>query len=495
MMMKKWMRSLSQVCLGGLMAFAVVAMASCADGFDNDETFTSKVTNSQLDSPELTAKSFSSKVNADGSESVQVTWTVVPGASAYRCIVNNVDDPAHPVEVFNRLVDGTSFLFSKAEDTNYSVSIQTIANTKLGNKDAADPTVYAYSTLVPAQVIPAGSDIVEFVKKNMIDTEDEQAFELEAGASYTINGELDFGLHPVTFRGNKVNRSKVTFGVDGVIRTAAGLKLKFINFDCTEQASVGVVECSSIPYTQLEGPNFGMQDKAYYLKSPILMQECNFRNVQRCLFYTGQLAWGIEDVRVNDCIVQLDCDGSSFGNGALLCTYSGTCYYKGASSWTSAIRNITMKNSTFYNLKNNSKNRAIRFFTNTFSRVFDTNYGSATVENCTFYKVFTGKEFANNTPNRKEYSIKFNKNVTYDCFRLQKFIQTGCTLSVDMTTNTCFGVTEATDGTDKQRCAVEEDANFVGPVDRPLDLSLEKGGVNFKAQGTVSSQSGDPRWW
>ena len=492
--MRKRTKSLRSLCMIGLMVVAVMVLNSCAEGFDNDETFISKVTNSQLNSPELTAKSFSNKVNADGSESVQVTWAVVPGASGYRCIVNNVDDPAKPVEVYSGLVDGTSFLFDKAEDTNYSVSIQTIANTKLGNTDASEPTVYAYSTLVPAQVIPAGSDIVEFVKKNMVDTEDEQAFELEAGASYTINSELDFGMHPVTFRGNKAKRSTVTFGVDGVIRTSSGLKVKFINFDRSDQASNGVIECSSTPYEQLEGPKFGMQDKAYYLKSPILMQECNFRNVHRCLFFTGALAWGIEDVRVNDCIVQLDNDGNAFGNAAVLCTYSGTSYYKGSASWNSAIRNITMKNSTFYNIKDNSKNRAIRFFTNTFSRVFDTNYGSATIENCTFYKVFTGKEFANNTPNRKEYTIKFNHNVTYDCFRLQKFIQNNCTLNVDVTTNTCFGVTQATDGTDKQRCATEEDANFVGPVDQPFDLSQEKGGGNFKAQGAISSQNGDPRW-
>ena len=215
----------------------VALFVSCTKGFDGEETFTSNVHDSQLASPELSKSSFSSVVNADGTESIRVMWDVVPGAGGYYCHVDNVDDPANPVEVFDGEVDGVSFLFDKADDTKYSVSVRTLGNEKLNNTAAPDPTVIAYSTMVEAQVIPVGTDIAEFVKSHLIDTEDEQAFELEGGANYTLNSECDFGTHKVTFRGNKIHHPIVTIGYDGVIRTGAGLKIKWINFDATEQNS------------------------------------------------------------------------------------------------------------------------------------------------------------------------------------------------------------------------------------------------------------------
>lgn len=495
--MKKKTINLKSVCLmGSLQCLLVLGLASCAQGFDSNELYTSKVTNSQLASPAESDLTFTSKVNPDGTESVQVAWPVVSGAGGYQCSARIVDDPANPVEIFNQVVDGTSFLFDKQEDTKYEVSVQTLGDESLGNTDAASATVCAYSTLLTAQVIPAGTDIVEFVKANMVDQDTEQAFELEAGASYTIDSELDFGTNQVTFRGDKANRPIVKFGIDGVIRTAGGLKLKFINFDCTEQASKGVVECSSNPPASLEGVNFaGYPDAAYILKNPIIFQECFFKNVPRCLFYTGVCAWGVEDVRVMDCIVQLDNDGQSFGDAAIIGTYSSESLYRGGTaSWNSAVRNITMQNSTFYNIKGNSKNRVIRFLSNNLSRVFDSKYGSANITNCTFSQTFTDKEFANNTPNMAEYTITFNNNICYDCFRLQKFIQGNCTKNVDMTTNTVWGVTQPTDNTDKTKYATEENPQFAGDITQPLDLTQPNGGVNFRASGPISSTIGDPRW-
>ncbi len=493
--MKKKMVKSKFLFRNGILWFMLSAFVSCAQGFDSNEIFQSDVQNAQLESPELNESSFTSKVNADGSESIQVSWSVVQGASGYKCIVYIVDDPENPEEIYNGIVDGTSFLFDKKDDTKYEVSVQALGNETLNNKDAETPTVIAYSTLVPAQIIPAGSDIVEFVKSHIIDQDTEQAFELEAGASYEINSELDFGTKLVTFRGDKLDRPTVTFGIDGVIRTSAGLKIKFINFDCTVQASKGVVECSSNPPSSLEGSNFaGYMDVAYILKDPIIFQECMFKNVPRCLFYTGECAWGVEDIRVMDCIVQLDNDGTSFGDAAVLCTYSSTSNYKGSQSWNAAIRNITIKNSTIYNIKPNSKNRMIRFMTNQLGKIFDSQYGTATISDCTLSKTFTDKEFANNTPNRKEYTITFNNNVCYDIFRLQKFIQGNCTNNVNMSTNTIWGDNVEIDNTDKTKWATEENPNFSGNVTQVLDLTQPNGGINFKANGTISSTVGDPRW-
>ncbi len=482
---------------GGFVAVAAALLAvSCVRGFDDNETWKSDATGIQLESPALTEANFSTKVNADGSESVQVAWTVVKGAGGYECSATIVDDPTNPVEIFNGVVDSPTFSFEKLEDTKYEVKVRTLGNEKLNNTEAAAATNVAYSTLVPAQKIPAGQDIVAFVEANMLDQETEQAFELEAGASYEINAPLDFGNHLVTFRGDKVNRPTVKFGYDGVIRTQAGLKIKFIKFDCDEMASKGVIECSDEVDPSLSATNLGIgTNNVYILVDPIVIQECIFRQVKRCLFYTGIHAYGVSDIRLMDSVVQLDNDGQSFGDAAVFCTYSTQSLAPtGSANWAGAIRNVTVKNSTLYNIRSNGKNRMIRFLSNQLGKVFDSQYGGATFENCTISKIMDNKEFGNNTPNRAEYTITFNNNICYDCWRLQKFIQGNNTKNVNKETNTIFGVKNAVDSTDGSKYATEEDPQFVGPIDQPWDLTKEDGGVNFKANGAISSTIGDPRW-
>ncbi|MBQ9569888.1 MAG: hypothetical protein IJR30_00725, partial [Prevotella sp.] len=103
---KRHSRALSRACLAAIAIPVGLLLASCARGFDEEETFASNVHDSQLASPELSKSSFSSVVNADGTESIRVMWDVVPGAGGYYCHVDNVDDPANPVEVFDGEVDG-----------------------------------------------------------------------------------------------------------------------------------------------------------------------------------------------------------------------------------------------------------------------------------------------------------------------------------------------------------------------------------------------------
>lgn len=501
---KRHFHALRRACFAAIAIPVGLLLASCARGFDEEETFASNVHDSQLSSPELSKSSFSSVVNADGTESIRVTWDVVEGAGGYYCHVDNVDDPANPVEVFDGEVDGVSFLFDKADDTKYSVSVRTLGNEKLNNTAAPDPTVFAYSTMVEAQVIPVGTDIAEFVKSHLIDTEDEQAFELEAGANYTLNSECDFGTHKVTFRGNKIHHPIVTIGYDGVIRTGAGLKIKWINFDATEQNSKGVVECTNNPPASLEGPNFGFPDKSYILYDPLIFEDCMFKNVKMCLFYIGEKAWSAVDVRIVNCIVQLDNDGTKFGDAAVLCCYGQTCYYKDGQSWgSSAIRNVTIKESTIYNIKSNAKNRMIRFNRNNFTSMFDSATGSATLTDNTFIMTFSNKEFANNTPNNAAYTITFNNNVTYYCARLQKFLQGNCTIINSVDKNTSYTTITSGDGAEFSndfKFVTKEDAFGLADVDavkawlQPLDLTKENGGVNFKAKGAISSTIGDPRW-
>ena len=83
--MKKKTIDLKSVCLmGSLQCLLVLGLASCAQGFDSNELYTSKVTNSQLASPAESDLTFTSKVNPDGTERVQVAGAVVAGAGGYQ---------------------------------------------------------------------------------------------------------------------------------------------------------------------------------------------------------------------------------------------------------------------------------------------------------------------------------------------------------------------------------------------------------------------------
>lgn len=495
--------------IGKLWGIAVLSLltVSCAqDGFD-DETFSSSVTNETLTSPELTKANFSTKVGSNGNEQIQVTWDVVFGAGGYACRVLNVDNPSQPVEILNDTIDGTSFTFPKAEDTNYEVSVKTLGNSSLNNKDAAEATIFAYSTMIEAKIIPAGSDIAQFVASNLQASDEEQAFELEAGANYTLNEEVDFQDNLITLRGNKVNHPVVTMGSNGVIRTATGLKIKWINFDCAEQSNKGgVIEASANPPASasaeargiVAGKNSNKPADVYIISEPIVIQDCAFKDVRCALFFTGDYAWSVKDIRVDNCVVQINNDGKAWKDAALFCTVPKTgTSPSGGSFWNTSIKDITIKNSTFFNIAENlgSNNRFIRFGNKDVDRSFPTADGSATFENVTFYKTFVDKEFGNNTPNQNKYIINFNNNICFDIFRLQKFIQNSCTINVNQASNSIWCVTNEIDSTDKSKWATEDpDMSFVGPCDQSLDFSKPNYGVNFKATSALSSTIGDPRW-
>lgn len=508
---------------GGLVAVALLA-TSCAQGFDDNETFVSDVHDTQMQSPTLAESNFSTRVNADGSESVQVSWPVVPGASGYACKVSVVDDPANPEVLIDQVIDGCSVIFDRREDTKYEVSVRTLGNADRNNTDAAEATVYPYSTLVPAQTIPAGANIAAFVREHLItDATTEQAFELEAGATYTVTEPIDFQAKPVTFRGDKVHRPVVVFKNDACIKVDAGLKIKFINFDCTDsdvdkmkykygtskadsQYNFGVLVCGDADsYPDYKCQFFGTKtDQGYVLPDPVIVQECNFKNVPKAFLACGYNAWVVKDFRVNNCIIQLatiddDADRNNF------ISFSSNCGgYEGAfgAKWNGGVQNISIRNSTIYNTANTTKKvRFVRFSNaNVLNNVFGSHAGSFTLTDCTLYKAFQNCEFANNTPKNTAYVIKMTNNVFYEVSRLNKLNHGNCTVDGKMV-NTSWAVKgngneggELVSGSDiSNGIVVEEDPGFAEPT--VLDLTnSETGGQNFTAHGTISSTIGDPRW-
>ena len=494
----------SKICALALIGVSALFLASCAkDGF-TEETFVSTVTNSTLSSPELTKANFGTQMNSDGSESIVVTWKVVPGAGGYAYEAYNVDDPANPIELVKGVTDNPTFTFPKAEDTRYQVIVKTLGNTKLNNTEAPEPTVFAYSTMIDAKIIPDGSDIAEFIKANMTDSEDEQAFELVAGGNYTCNSAVDFQMNKMTLRGDKITHPIVTMGANGTIQTCAQLKVKWINFDCTEVTDKwGIIQTSASPSELATataqkvnaGKNNNQPADVYILQDPIIVQECAFKNVPSGLVSTNDYSWGLADVRVLNCIVQLNNDGNRNGNGAVICAVSNGMAPSGGNFWYGCIKNITIKESTIYNIKTNGKNRMFRFNNKDIDRVFPSAEGTCVMMDNTFIRVMDNKEFGNNTPNHNKYVITYDNNIFYDSWRLQKFIQGNCVVNWHQEQNTIWGVKNAVDGTDKSKWATEEDAGFsADETVKELDFTKEDFGINFKATGAISSKIGDPRW-
>ena len=482
--------------LGLLVVAGLMSFASCAEGVE-DESFDAGVRNAQLESPVIDKDCFSTITGADGSESLKLAWDVVMGAGGYHCVIDIVDDPANPVNVVDTILDRPSLTFSKLEDTNYSVSVSTLANEKLNNKASKEASNYAYSTLVQGIEIPEGQEISSFVASNPAPGGEEYAYILKGGATYQLDAPVDFGLNQITFRGDKLNPSTIIVGENGCITTQAGLKVKFINFDCTVMSSKGLLLLSSTPDASLSTESLGYKadganQNGYVINDVVLFQACKVKNLPHGILYGNKQPWSLRDFRITDCIIQLDSEtGDTFIN-----------FYQAAGN-NGLIKNLAIRNSTIYNIKNNSKNYFIRYANSSNAqpkKIFGNSDNSAsyTMVNCTFSKTMAGKDFANNMPNTNTITCEVTGNIFYDTYRIQKFIQSQWkkTNNWGAKDNTIWGVTKSVDSTDKSKYATEEDPLFAGPIDVALDFSQTNGGVNFKAAGAMASEKkfGDPRW-
>ncbi|MCI1681241.1 MAG: DUF4992 family lipoprotein [Bacteroides sp.] len=494
--MRSKIKNVGSICCLLIFLFVV----SCTDGIDDNEKFSGGVTNAQLESPEIDDNCFATLSNSDGSESVKVTWPVIYGAGGYLFNVNIVDDPSNPVAVVkDSIVDGCSVIFDKLEDTKYEVSIKTLGNETLNNKEAGTATVFSYSTLVPAVTIPEGQDIAEYINANLQSSDKEQGFELEGGKTYTLNGIVDFGLNTVTFRGDKSNRPTVIIGSEGGLVTQGGLKVKFINFDCMAMTQIGVLTLSDSPSETISTETLGYKagganQDGYVIVNPVIFQDCNFKNVKNSILYGNKKNWSLSDFRINDCIIQLDNSGSN----PVINLY-------GASN--GLIKDLTIKNSTFYNLSDNTSAYFIRYSNSSNAqpkKIYGSSNNSSTfdISYNTFCKTMNGKDFANNMANTNTLVFNVDHNIFYDTYRLNKLLSSQGKRYTEG--NTIFGVLKSVDSSDTGKkdnsgnpYAILEDPEFSGPINLEFDLSQSKGGVNFKPAAPIATeyQSGDPRWY
>ena len=490
------------ICCAAMAMFAV----SCAQGVD-DETWTSGVSGVQLESPAADAIAFSLATDASGNEKVKVQWPVSMGAGGYEITVLNVNDPENPeVVVDPETVDGCSYLFPLAEDTNYEVSVLTLGNEKYNNAGAAAATTVPYSSMIGGVPIPAGTEIGQFITDYMAQHLDEYkanlaadpnfewAFDLERGAAYTLDVPAEFGPIPVRLRGTLGTRPVVTLGENGCLAPQNGLKVKNVNFDCTLTKRGGLIEMATLADASRIVAGKGMK-----CEKPIRLESCWVKALAGSIVTAGQYAWSLNEFRLSDCLVQLNIDCSDQMQ-TVLNFYSNKYYMADGSkaqgdwAWAGCLKTYVV-NSTIWNSGNVSKDKAyfIRMANQSaIEKAWGSYNGVFEIKNSTLVRTVPNKDFGNNMPNKSAYVITFENSNFWDCYRLQKVKRGGTYVWKN---NTIWGVTKSVDGTDKKEIATEENMGFTDDnIFKVMDLTQPNGGVNFTATGTISSTIGDPRW-
>jgi hypothetical protein len=466
-----------------LFAIAVVLLlASCIDGYKDDWTFSSGVSNTTLLSPDSTKVVFSKDVKGN----LVVTWPVVYGAGGYQFSLYVVDDPNNPVAVGteNQVIDGCSATRPLFEDTRYKVVIKTLGNTKYNNKEALKASNVKYSTLLPAYaVIPDGTDLYQYFTNTAIpDSTHELAYELVANGKYTLSGPIDFQKHWLTIRGDKVHHPTITCGIAGRLRPTAGFTLKYMNFDCNAIPG-DVTDGALILFSATPDPAIlSTANNSYYIiPKDIFLYSCNFTGINRRLIYDANVKYCLTSLSINNCIVQLNALNDASG---------GIIYLQGGFANTFTIKSSTVYSnaaSAGFFLRYNNSGRpdrggfvggSINFFNNTFYNV-----------------VYTGQMGNYSGMSSSLVRLNLTQNIFYNCGS-NAVIRRLCVSSTSMVKslyNNCYWydgaypeINEVTPTYgDKSGTAYGVDPGFADPAN---------GNFTTTAPVIVSKQSGDPRW-
>ena len=495
-MKQKLLKTYRKVCL--LLLAGAPLLVGCAIGYDSPDGFDVGVRNAQLETPD----SVSFVVSTDGTKAT-ISWPLVLGAKGYEVSFLNVDDPEAPSVVGDLdkyLVDGSSVTVPVAEDSKYRLEIRVIGKQELGNKDAAEPTVFNLSTLVPSvATIPNGSDIYEYLQANPIDSVGEEvAIDLEPGGTYTLSGPIDFGGQKLTFRGDKLKRTTVNVTGTGALYTYSGLKVKYINFDMTEATAASFIFMSAnnlpssilsenLGYTRGGSPISGI----YVVQDPIYIAHCWFKNMPGAILHDNAIVCAYWNFTLTDCICQLN---NAKGEPFISLQKKGRM-----------VKNLELKNSTIYDIVDNSSTYFIRYSNSSNARPEKT-FGdrsseyksqSWTFTNMTFSKTFSGQKFINNVA-ANDMTLTVDHSIFYDICQTRRLVGSNRTYKF----NFWYAFTKPDSNDPKQKdssgapFASEYDPQFKGSITQPLDLSLPNGGVDFTPQEyeIISNSGGDPRW-
>ena len=469
--------------------FAIVVsllLASCIDGYKDDWTFSSGVTNTKVESPADTA--IRVMKNADGTL-LEITWPVVYGASGYEVSIYNVDDPANPKVIGTEklFVDGCQTKCVYLDDTRYKFVIKSLGNTKYNNKDADSATVKAYTTLIPAIQIPDGTDLYTYFTTVAIkDTTTEIAYELVANGHYTVSGPVDFQKHWLTLRGDKIYHPTVTYTSAGRIMTTSGITIKYLNFDCSAITSTttdgAFLSFSSTPDESIKGTG-----TYYILRAPksVMVSSCNFiKPLTTRFIYDNNKKYCIENLTIKNCIIPLaifPTDGIIFFKAG----FANNFYFT-----NNTIYGTVATAGYFLKYENSARPDRAGFVGS-----------SINLNNNTFYNVVNTGQMAN-YPGMSAVTValKLSKNIFVNCGS-NAVVRRFCVQSANMVktfNDNCYWFAGSTSATIEANefTPAYGDKSGSGYIQDPLFKDPANGNftIDAAADQVISHASGDPRW-
>lgn len=489
-----------------LLATGTLLWGSCAIGYDSPNGFDVGVSDTQMETP--TRVTFA--VSVDGT-SARISWPLVVGAKGYEVSFYNVDDPENPMVVDGyekRLIDGSSMTVPVTEDSKYKLELRALGNEAYGNTDDDAPIIYNLSTLVPSvATIPNGADIYTYLQEHPLPevTSEEVAIDLEPGGVYTCSGPIEFGGQRMTFRGDKLRRAEVKMTGKGAFYSFTGLKIKYINFDCSESSANSFIFMSA--GTEVEGTatlpdsiksqNLGyardgsLIKDIYIVQDPIYISNCWIKDLPKSMIHDNEIQCAWWYFTITHCIIQQKNKGS---DPFINLVKKGKC-----------IKHIDINNSTIYNTEdssgywlrynNSSNSNPQKVFGNTTSE-----HSSASVDfyRCTFSKTYSKQKMANNN-NATGMSTTITYCIFYDICNIKTLAGMGVK-KYGFNIYHAYTKPESSDPTNKDNSgtpfASVYDPKFTGSITQSLDFTQPNAGVNFTPQEreVIVNNSGDPRW-
>lgn len=217
----------------------------------------------------------------------------------------------------------------------------------------------------------------------------------------------------------------------------------------------------------------------FNLLGEVAIKNVMIKNLKNSIISTNGQDWALVSFIIENSIIQLDNKDKNF------IAFDATANNKGV------IKNISITNSTIYNINETSSAFFIRFANaSNAAKAFGTNNGTSTYDwvftNNTLINTFKGKNFGNNTVNNSKTNITMTGNIYVDVKNISKFAQGNCTKVIE--NNFGFG-----EGQEASMSTKLEASPFTVPTNA-LDLTAENGGLNLTPSGDAA-KAGDPRWF
>ena len=377
---------------------AGLAVTSCADHYDGDDSWSPQTQNATLASPE--AGKITIAASADGS-TMTIAWPVVYGAGGYAVALYNLNNPENPVTVKTDTIDGCSMSVSREEDTNYSFSIRTLGNEKYNNREAQETTELKFNTFLPTYAeIPEG-DLKEWFEANPIpeDSTSHLCYDLVPGGSYTVSGKMDFGGHQVTLRSSsKTNYANIVMEAGSYFETYAGFTLKYLNIDA-EATNKALISFSDEPDESIQ--NLIGEKGYYFIMDPVVVQGCNITKLGTSIVASNTTKYDVRTVSINNSVVEIDKTTTAANTAAFVYMKSGY------------ITDFTIKNSTVF-----SRERTEAFFIQHGGRpkdVSDEEQRYVSIVSCTLANLTYGKNFCDYHNGQTTYHYTLTNTIVQDC--------------------------------------------------------------------------------